>query len=471
MNHDSQDMESSDSAAASSDALSDAPLPFDTFVALAALQLSEAWNIVMLFPFLLFLVKDILPASLQSQTGFYTGIIGSMWSLGQVVSSSLWGYFSDIYGRRPTLLIGTFGVILISPFFGLSSTLFQAASTRFIGGLLNGNVAIIKSVVGDCTNKVNQARGFSILALMWGIGSTIGPTAAGLLCKPGESTIARQFFPDFIHPHSILITFPYLLPCLVQSLVATLAFIVTFFILDETRWTSVNNNNNQLNQHSTVNHNASIVDNTEAMKCTALFGLVALTWIIHDETFPLFCASPVRSGGLGLNASEIGIILSSSGITLILFQFFVFPPLCHRFGILLLFRTSCFISSLTFLLVPISGIFMHSGYSRSAFTWCLFCITLRTSCACICFTCVFMLINNSVQDVNTRGKINGIAQTVASIARTIGPFIAGMLWSIAVQSQNSLRFHQWIPFLASSTSITCAWFISFKLDPALDAHK
>ena len=43
-----------------------------------------------------------------------------------------------------------------------------------------------------------------------------------------------------------------------------------------------------------------------------------------------------------------------------------------------------------------------------------------------------MLVNHSVLDVHL-GKVNGMGQTFASTARSVGPFLGGCIWSISLK--------------------------------------
>ena len=48
----------------------------------------------------------------------------------------------------------------------------------------------------------------------------------------------------------------------------------------------------------------------------------------------------------------------------------------------------------------------------------------------IAFTDIIVLVNNSTTTENL-GVVNGLGQSFASLARAIGPLIAGYLWSLA----------------------------------------
>lgn len=82
---------------------------------------------------------------------------------------------SDIYGRKPLLMLGQVGNVvryyftystkfcMIDSFvsvllFGMSKSLWMAILFRALNGLLNGSGAIVKTYIREITDDTNQAR-------------------------------------------------------------------------------------------------------------------------------------------------------------------------------------------------------------------------------------------------------------------------------------------------------------------------
>ena len=59
-------------------------------------------------------------------------------------------------------------------FFGLSRTFPALVASRSLVGLLNGNVGVLKSMLGEITDDTNVAQGFAFLPIVWSTGATIG---------------------------------------------------------------------------------------------------------------------------------------------------------------------------------------------------------------------------------------------------------------------------------------------------------
>ena len=81
-----------------------------------------------------------------------------------------WGWLSDKKGRRPILLCGLVGNIVTMLIFGTSQNLAMAIISRLCSGLLNGNIGVAKTYLGEITDETNQAKGLSIISITWGVG-------------------------------------------------------------------------------------------------------------------------------------------------------------------------------------------------------------------------------------------------------------------------------------------------------------
>jgi MFS family permease len=90
-----------------------------------------------------------------------------------MVSAPTWCLVSNRFGRRTILLTGLLGSAISIILFGLSKSLIWAVIARSLGGLLNGNLPIARTYVGELAaitgadlGKVFSVFGFS-LALGW----------------------------------------------------------------------------------------------------------------------------------------------------------------------------------------------------------------------------------------------------------------------------------------------------------------
>ena len=85
-----------------------------------------------------------------------------------------WSRASDTFGRKPIILTGFLGLSLSMYCFGLSRTFAGLVVSRSLNGALNGNIGVIKSIMGELTDETNVARAFAWQPLPWSLGSTFG---------------------------------------------------------------------------------------------------------------------------------------------------------------------------------------------------------------------------------------------------------------------------------------------------------
>lgn len=69
-----------------------------------------------------------------------------------------WGGLSDRLGRKPILLFGCCGTVLSLLTLGLSTNFWMALFGRALGGLLNGNIGVIQTMVGELVTRPEHER-------------------------------------------------------------------------------------------------------------------------------------------------------------------------------------------------------------------------------------------------------------------------------------------------------------------------
>lgn len=74
--------------------------------------------------------------------GVYAGILSASFCAAQFVSSTFWGWVSDKFGRRMTLLIGVSGTAVAVGVFGFATSYTHALVARIMAGVLNGNIGV-----------------------------------------------------------------------------------------------------------------------------------------------------------------------------------------------------------------------------------------------------------------------------------------------------------------------------------------
>ena len=105
-----------------------------------------------------------------STAGYLAGWVESSFAATQACVVLSWGRLSDRIGRKPVLLVGLSGVAVSMFCMGFSETLAGIIASRCIAGAFSGNVSVIKSTLGELSTAETQARAFSLLPMIAGIG-------------------------------------------------------------------------------------------------------------------------------------------------------------------------------------------------------------------------------------------------------------------------------------------------------------
>eukprot|EP01084_Bolivina_argentea_P066906 121966_1 len=196
-------------------------------------QINEGYQINVILPFVVFMIRDFDIS--EENVGFMVGALTASFMFCQFICSFAWGWYSDIYGRRSALLIGQICGAIAIVVFGASTSYAMAMTARCIGGIMNGNIGVMKAWVADISDASNRGFSFSIIAIGWGAGSILGATLGGLL------VISYDLEEDGYHKPSksvlnwwVFSTYAYLLPCVLGGIMATVAIIWTLlFVKDE----------------------------------------------------------------------------------------------------------------------------------------------------------------------------------------------------------------------------------------------
>ena len=163
-------------------------------------------------PFLTYLVEDLTPEGQTANIGLWVGLLMTSYSAAQFLFSPFWGSVSDRIGRRPVLMVGLVGNTVFFTLFGLANTLILAFVARFLAGVFNGNIAVARAYIGDVSTPQQLATRMGIIGAAFGLGFTFGPFIGGELSDPASRWAWFE--------STIFDTHPYLLPCLVASVLS-----------------------------------------------------------------------------------------------------------------------------------------------------------------------------------------------------------------------------------------------------------
>lgn len=195
--------------------------------AVAICRFAEPISLTSLFPYLPEMIASFrIP---EDDIGYWAGLTSACYSLTQCISAIPWGRASDRFGRKPIILLCLFNTMVTTLLWGFSTSLPMAMTARLLSGAGNGNVGIIRTMVAEmCPWRELQPRAFSIMPLVYNVGSVLGPSLGGALANP------YGLRPGEHRSNALLDRFPYVAPNLVAAAFFMVGLITGVFFLKET---------------------------------------------------------------------------------------------------------------------------------------------------------------------------------------------------------------------------------------------
>ena len=126
-----------------------------------------------------------------ASAAFWGGLLSSSYAFTQFVFSPTIGTLSDIFGRRPILLIASLFLGLDYLLMGFAETIFILFIGRIIGGLAGGTIATGTAYLADISDTKDKQKNFAIIGAAFGLGFILGPIIGGLM---GEISVRAPFF-------------------------------------------------------------------------------------------------------------------------------------------------------------------------------------------------------------------------------------------------------------------------------------
>ena len=137
------------------------------------------------------------------------------------------------------------------------------------------------------------------------------------------------------------------------------------------------------------------------------------------------------TGGLGLPSSRVGLATAIIGVIGLPLQILLYPRVQSRLGTVRCIRTFLPFSALAYVLMP----FLVLVPTKPWVLWPAFTIVVGLQVVSRTFSlpAPVILVNNSVTDPTILGTLHGIAQSVSSAARTLGPYLGGTGLSLGLR--------------------------------------
>jgi len=431
-----------------------------TFVLLANTVNSAL--LMQLYPYIGLFIQSFQLAD-RSDTGYYTGYLSAAFMVGRTLSSGLWGWTTDHWGRKPALVHSLWFLGLASLGLGLSGSFGMALIFRFLSGFLNSLFVTTNTLASEVCPESYQAQAMSLQALTRQVGLIAG-TVIGILPDP----MFAQYFQG-----TVLETYPFLLP---NALIALLCFVTALgsqVYLSETLDLSAKSDLSTplLAESETSSEQntfkALLADNTVRL-VTLIFSLTAGVHAAMMDLIPVWSWAKKSDGGLELNIQTIGYTIATANIATTVIQQVLFVRLKEAKGYLWIFycNSICFIP--LSLLLPLSHYLLDSpvlfwAYFLTTFSfWCLFCQQI--------FTVEYLLINNSVMR-KQRGKVNGLSMTFSSLFRSAASPIFTILFAVTATGGLAYPLDFTCAFSLTGLVAGIGFLLSLRLPKSIERSK
>lgn len=110
--------------------------------------------------------------------------IGSAYLLGNAASVPSWGKISDIWGRKPVLLIANVVFMIGSLVAALANSIGMLIAARAIQGIGGGGlVTLVNICISDLFSMRRRGAYFGIIGGVWALASAIGPIIGGVFTE------------------------------------------------------------------------------------------------------------------------------------------------------------------------------------------------------------------------------------------------------------------------------------------------
>ena len=161
--------------------------------------------------------------------------------------------------------------------------------------------------------------------------------------------------------------------------------------------------------------------------------------VAYDQLLPVFMHYKVQSirdpevqlpfkfaGGFGIESKQIGLLFTIYGVFGMLIQFFVFPPMARKYGVLNCLKACSMTFPLTYFATPFTALLPTNSLRQGIM---MAIMLVKCFCGIFAFPCSTILFTNSAASLKILGTLNGVATSISALGRAAGPALAGATFS------------------------------------------
>ena len=143
------------------------------------------------------------PTQVFSSLVLFGGLLGALYSFLQFLAAPFWGSLSDKIGRRPVLIISISFLALSYLIWFFSGSFTLLILSRFLAGIMGGNISTATAVAADVTDNNNRSKGMAIIGIAFALGFILGPAIGGIFSTIDLTKIYPSLVAYGVNPFSV----------------------------------------------------------------------------------------------------------------------------------------------------------------------------------------------------------------------------------------------------------------------------
>eukprot|EP01135_Chromosphaera_perkinsii_P009446 Nk52_evm4s1762 gene=Nk52_evmTU4s1762 len=398
----------------------------------------------LLFPLLPYYFKEI---STDGPDGLAFGLIVGSFSGGQLLGSFVFGCLSDSLGRKPILIVSLFGSAVFFFLTGLSNSVNTLLLTRGLAGFFASSAGICSAYISDCTTVSERPKHIGRLGGACGLGFIAGPVIGsfmGNILDVHRGFHAASFLASAACVLNTLFAFRYFKECETTKYSLNLSKEQTIQLQSgecqhsENHWCCVPMRTQKSGQTSAwsspILFKLKILFTFDLIAVYMTTFLTSMVFVIMETTVVLFLKEK-----FDIAVSYAGLMFAIYGMAMIVVEIFVFHRIDKALGTKECLKWSCLLCGAGIGVIP------YISSEVSAY----FCLLLMAISQGILFPGLSVIACLYTNEDNF-GCVLGARRAFGALARTIGPFIGGVLYDTTIdwQSLKLLSYPHALPFLA-----------------------
>jgi multidrug resistance protein len=370
------------------------------------------------------IVLPLLPfyADRFGASGLTIGLLVTVYSVAQFFMAPVWGRLSDRFGRRPVLLLGLVGSAVSYLVFAYAASIAALFVSRILAGLGGSTIPVAEAYIADVTPPERRAGNMGLIGAAFGLGFTVGPALGGYFW-----TVSAQA------------------PGLLAAGLCLSNAVLAFFLLPESRPEPSLARPRRATSSTLGRRGLEAALRVPGLpRILLLYFLFTVAFAVLQPTLSLF--GSVR---LDLDERQVGYLFAFLGLVSAIVQGGLVRVLVPLLGEARLVR----ISAVPFV---VGLVWIATASSTPAL---LGALALLAAGYGGTLPSVLSLVSRTAPDT-MQGGVLGIGQSVGSLARIVGPALAGALFDIDVGA----------PFVMGAVLAALGAVAALRLTPAARAR-